>query len=264
MPYRVDLPRADGDVFDRLVDLGALDIERLPDGTLAALMPDPVTPGQVEAASGCHRVVVSPAVGRDADSVWVLSPRSTRIGSLEIVPAEASTGEGALRLIDASVFGTGLHPTTALCLEALTERMATAVPAAMLDIGTGSGVLALAALKLGVPRALAIDIDDDALRVARANAALNRLDDRIEFLRGGPAQVTGAWPLAVANVLAAPLMEVAPGLVQRIGHRGQLLLSGIPAAVEPDVSRVYRAHGMHHLNTTMRGGWVALLLEASW
>ena len=77
------------------------------------------------------------------------------------------------RLIDAAAFGTGLHPTTALCLEALEEEVGIAAPDAVLDVGTGSGVLALGALMLGVPRALGIDIDDEALRIAAENARIN-------------------------------------------------------------------------------------------
>jgi ribosomal protein L11 methyltransferase len=88
-------------------------------------------------------------------------------------------------LIDASPFGTGLHPTTALCLEALDDIVQIAHPAAVLDVGTGSGVLSLSALALGVPRALALDIDDEALRTAAHNARLNGIHDRLQLARGG-------------------------------------------------------------------------------
>ena len=89
-------------------------------------------------------------------------------------------------------------------------------------------MLALGALMMGVPRALGIDIDDEALRVAAENARINALDDRLQLARGGPETVTGTWPLILANVLAAPLIEMAPALVRRVGHQGQLVLSGIP------------------------------------
>jgi ribosomal protein L11 methyltransferase len=125
-------------------------------------------------------------------------------------------------------------------------------------------VLALAALALGVPRALGIDIEDEALRAAADNARLNGCDDRLQLLRGGPEAVSGAWPLVLANVLAAPLIEMAPALVRRVGHHGQLVLSGIPGAVEPDVARAYRHLGMRLVDVRSRGGWVALTLRASW
>ena len=227
-------------------------------------MPDSVAPEQVATALGVDDMSVSPATGRDAGSVWVLSLRPIRIGRLQIVPADTEAEPGALRLVDAAAFGTGLHPTTALCLEALEEAVQIAAPDAVLDVGTGSGVLALGALMMGVPRALGIDIDDEALRVAAENARINALDERLQLTRGGPETVTGTWPLVLANVLAAPLIEMAPALVRRVGHHGQLVLSGIPASVEPDVDHAYRRLGMRRVRVTSRAGWVALVLQASW
>ena len=148
--------------------------------------------------------------GATLDSVWVLGPRPIRIGRLRIVPASFEAEPGVLRLIDAAAFGTGLHPTTALCLEALEEAVDIGPPDAVLDVGTGSGILALAALMIGVPRAQGIDIEDEALRVAAENARLNALDQRLQLTRGGPEAVTGTWPLVLANVLPGPLIEMAP------------------------------------------------------
>ena len=179
MPYRVDLRDAGTDVFERLIELGALDVDRSPDGAIAALMPDTVTPEDVARVPGVLEVSASAAIGRDADSVWVLNARPVQVGRLRIVPAHVASDASALRLIDAPTFGTGLHPTTSLCLEALAEAVEVDLPAAVLDVGTGSGVLALAALKLGVPEARGIDIDADALRTAADNARLNGLHDRV-------------------------------------------------------------------------------------
>jgi ribosomal protein L11 methyltransferase len=251
VPYRLDLGHAEPDAADRLIDLGALDLEASPHGGLAALMPDSVTPGEVAAALGTDGLSVSPAEGRDAGSVWVLRPRPLRIGP------------DTLTLIDAAAFGTGLHPTTSLCLDALRDAVE-ARPGSVLDVGTGSGVLALGALLLGVPRALGIDVDEAALRVAEENARLNGLEAQLQLALGGPDAVSGTWPLVVANVLAAPLIEMAAVLVRRVGHHGHLILSGIPASVEPDVEQAYRRLGMLRVSSTSRGGWVALGLRASW
>ena len=271
MPYRVDLRNAGDDALDRLVELGAIDAEFSPDGAVAALMPDGVAPEQVASALGVNDISISPARGRDAGSIWVLSARPIRIGSLQILPVgsdPASTPHRdltpTLRLVDAAPFGTGLHPTTALCLETLQEVVKITRADAVLDVGTGSGVLALAALMLGVPRALAIDIDDEALAVAAENARINALDDRLQLARGGPDTLTGTWPLVVANVLAAPLIEMAPALVRRVGHHGRLVLSGIPASVESEVDQAYRRLGMRRVRATSRSGWVALMLQATW
>jgi len=264
VPYRIDLSAAGPGTFDRLVELGALDVESCGDDGLAALLPDSVTPEQLASALDVAGMIVSPAAGRDEDSVWTLSPRSVSIGRLRIVPAHHAAAPGTIRLIDAPAFGTGLHPTTALCVEALGAIVECGPPEAVLDVGTGSGVLALAALTLGVPRALAIDIDDDALRVAGENARLNGVHDRLRLARGGPDAVAGTWPLVLANILAAPLIEMAPTLARRLGHRGQLILSGISSSVEPDVHRAYRHLGMRRLAVTTREGWVAMVLQASW
>ncbi len=268
MPYRVDLCTSAADTFDRLVELGALDAELSHEGGISALMPDSIAPDRIARALGAATgdISIAPAVGRDADSVWVLSPRAIRVGRLRIVPAssEAETDALTLRLVDAAAFGTGLHATTAMCLEALEEAVDIGPPDAMLDVGTGSGVLALAALMMGVPQAQGIDIDDEALRVAAENARINALDHRLHLSRGGPEAVTGTWPLVLANVLPGPLIEMAPDLVRRVGHHGQLVLSGIPTSVEPDVDRVYRHLGMRRVRVKSRAGWVALVLQASW
>jgi len=264
VPYRVDVRRAGNDALDRLVELGAIDAEFAEDGGIAALIPDGVAPEQVASALGVDDISISPALGRDAGSVWVLSPRAIQIGGLRIVPASVGAEPGALRLVDAAAFGTGLHPTTALCLEALQDAVHNISPDAVLDVGTGSGVLALGALMLGVPRALGIDIDDEALRVAAENARLNGMDERLQLTCGGPDTVAGTWPLVLANVLAAPLIEMAPALVRCVGHHGQLVLSGIPSSVEHDVDQAYRRLGMRRLRVKSRAGWIALVLQASW
>lgn len=252
MPYRIDLRTAGPGALDRLIDLGALDVEPLPGSGVAALMPDRVRPNDIASALGLDRVPVSPAVGRDSDSVWVLQPRPIRLGAATLV------------MTDSAAFGTGLHPTTALCLEALQDLVAASLPDRVLDVGTGSGVLALAALLHGVRRAVGIDTDPEALHAARDNARMNGLDDRLEVTHGGPDIVKGAWPLVLANVLAAPLIEMAPVLVRRVGRHGRLVLSGIPDSVAPDVDSVYHRLGMQRLGRSTRGGWTALVMQATW
>ena len=209
-------------------------------------------------------VAVSAAVGRDDGSVWVLSPRPVRIGRLHLVPADIESEPNALRLIDAAAFGTGTAPDHGDVPGSAGRCRAGPPPDAVLDVGTGSGVLALAALMLGVPRALAIDIDDEALRAAADNARVNNLEDRLQLARGGPEDVSGTWPLVLASILAAPLIEMAPALVQRVGHHGQLVLSGIASSVAQEVEQAYCRLGMRRVGVTSRGGWVAIVLRATW
>src|SRR4029077_6871615 len=147
MPYRIDISSPPHDALDQLVQLGALDVESVSNG-LAAIIPDGVTPEAVAVALDRAGVTVSPAVARDNGSVWLLSPRAVRIGSFLIAPPDVAAPAGALRLTDSTAFGTGHHPTTALCIEAIAEALTIAVPDSVLDVGTGSGVLALAALMM--------------------------------------------------------------------------------------------------------------------
>lgn len=268
MPYRIDLERFDEPALLRLIALGALDIETSGvDGRAAALMPDAVSPQAVAQVLGVAEVHVGAAAGRDADSVWLLSPQPVRLGRLRLVPANRVAvvpAPGDLRMLDTAAFGTGHHPTSALCVEVIDDLVQATPITQMLDVGTGSGVLALAALALGVPHAVAIDIDGEAIRTAVANARLNGMARRLSAVHADVSALRGRWPLVVANVLAAPLVEMAPRLTACVGHGGQLLLSGIPSAVQDDVGRAYRHLGMHLVDVRTRGGWVAVMLRASW
>jgi ribosomal protein L11 methyltransferase len=263
VPYRIDIPSPPHYARDRLVELGALDVEAHNDG-LAAIIPDGVTPAAVAEALNLTNLAVSPAVARDNGSVWLLSPRAIRIGSIVIAPPEVAAPPHALRLTDSAAFGTGHHPTTSLCVEALEEALSIAVPDTLLDVGTGSGILALAALLLGVPRAVGLDIDADALQISAEHARINNLADRLELVLGGPDAVDGTWPLVVANVLAAPLIEMAPIIVRRLEGRGRLILSGIPCSLESEVWRAYQWLGVRHLRSETRAGWTVLVAQASW
>ena len=263
MPYRVDLRDPPAHAFETLVDLGALDVDAV-EGGLAAIMPDAVPATVIARALELRDMRVSVAVGRDDDSVWMLSPRPVRVGTFVIVPKDAVAPPDALRMTDSGAFGTGLHATTALCLEALEDRFDAGVPARVLDVGTGSGILALAALRLGAERAVGLDLDAGALRAAAANACLNHLEDRLALVRGGPDAVAGAWPLVLANIRAAELMAMAPGLVQRIASQGYLVLSGIPCSVASEVDQTYHRLGMTQVTSYARGTWAAIVLRASW
>ena len=115
----------------------------------------------------------------------------------------------ALGLIDSNAFGTGHHPTTAMCIEALEEILSVECMASILDVGAGTGILALAALKMGVAQAVAIDIDDEALKVAAENAQRNNVADRLLLAHGGPD--------VIMRRLAACRRERARGPIDRAG-----------------------------------------------
>ena len=262
MPYRIDIAFPLPNAIEILIGLGALDIESVNDG-LAAIMPDSLTQDKVVSVLGVASIKFSAAIARDNSSVWLLSPRTIRIGKVTIASPSATALPGALKLIDSPAFGTGHHPTTALCIEAIEEILTHEHLDSILDVGTGSGILALTALAMGVPQAIGLDIDADALEVAAENARLNDFADRLELILGGPDVVHGRWPLVVANVLAAPLIDMAPLLARRVGRRGRLILSGVPSSLESEVKRAYQHCGIGHIKSTSRAGWTMLIAQAS-
>jgi ribosomal protein L11 methyltransferase len=265
VPYRIDIASPASDALELLLEFGALDIELVGDNDVAAILPDGVKPEAVARAFGEARVTISEATARDSGSVWLLRPRAIRIAGILIAPHGVAAGtDDTLQWIDSNAFGSGHHPTTALCIEALQEMLAAEPAGGLLDVGTGTGILALAALKLGVPQAVGIDVDADALTAARQNAQQNGLSERLKLVCGGPDAVQGTWPLVVANILAAPLIEMAPVMVRRLGHGGRLILSGIPVSVEAEVRRVYQHLGVQLLHSKARAGWTVVTARASW
>ena len=135
-------------------------------------------------------------------------------------------------------FGTGTHPTTALCLEWL-ESLDLAGQT-VLDYGCGSGILAVAALKLGAVSAHGIDIDPQALTASRDNAEKNGVESRLTLGFPGDADVPAA-DVVVANILAGPLVELAGDILARLKPGGQLALSGILAEQVETVKAAYAA-----------------------
>jgi ribosomal protein L11 methyltransferase len=149
-------------------------------------------------------------------------------------------------------FGTGTHPTTALCLEWLDRHPPR--DAAVLDYGCGSGILAIAALKLGAREVWAVDIDEQALWASRENAARNRVDARLKTAL--PAALPERdFDLLLANILANPLIELAPRLAERVRPGGDLVLSGILAAQAGAVREAYRSRFLLS-ETVEQDGWV--------
>jgi ribosomal protein L11 methyltransferase len=164
-------------------------------------------------------------------------------------------------------FGTGLHETTSLVAEILAEMSARGALSgrAVLDVGCGSGILALVALRLGAARAVAVDVDPDAISVTRENAARNAVADRIEATVTAIADLKGTFPIIVANIESGPLVQLAPALVAHLAPGGALVLSGILApevapSQLPDIQRAFRALREHDVRR--KGEWIAVTLTA--
>ncbi len=195
-----------------------------------------------------------------AEEDWVRNTQA-QFGPIEIadgffvVPSWSEPPDpGALnlRLDPGLAFGTGSHPTTRLCLEWLRESVAGGE--SVLDYGCGSGILAIAAAKLGAGSVTGVDLDPQAIVASRANAAANGL---VATFDEPDALAPGAYDIVVANILANPLRLLAPALAARVAPRGRLALSGI---LEPQASDVVAAYAPWFTLAASRAseGWVLL------
>ncbi|MER8809993.1 50S ribosomal protein L11 methyltransferase [Mesorhizobium australicum] len=176
------------------------------------------------------------------------------------------SGELAIEIEAGLAFGTGHHGTTAGCLEMLEKVVRREHPRNALDLGTGSAVLALAVAKLAHIPVLATDIDPVAVKVAAANARLNHVKGLIEtvtapgfhhpiFARRAP------FDLIVANILARPLMRLAPQMAGHIALGGSIVLSGILDRQRDAVISAYVGQNFRHVSTLHRDGWVTIHLK---
>ncbi|PSM17796.1 50S ribosomal protein L11 methyltransferase [Nitratireductor sp. StC3] len=166
----------------------------------------------------------------------------------------------------AQAFGTGHHGTTAGCLEMIADVVRRERPASVLDLGTGSGVLAIAVAKLAHVPVLATDIDPIATAVAARNMRLNRVGADVDAVtatgfRHREIARRAPYDLIVANILARPLMQLAPGMTRHLRPGGSLILSGILARQRNAVIAAYAGQRFGHVRTLTRGEWVSLHLK---
>jgi ribosomal protein L11 methyltransferase len=171
-----------------------------------------------------------------------------------------------IRIEAGLAFGTGHHETTTLCLEAMTLVARRRRPGRILDLGCGTGVLAIAAAKLWRRHVLASDIDPVATEVARDNARTNSAGPIVHVAvadgLNSPAIRTHApYDLILANILAGPLRRLAPALAGALAPGGIAVLSGLLRDQEQQVSSSYRAQGLVQRNALRKGPWSALVLE---
>jgi ribosomal protein L11 methyltransferase len=155
-------------------------------------------------------------------------------------------------------FGSGEHPTTALCLEWLAENLETGNPTTIIDYGSGSGVLSLAAIKLGVTSAIAVDNDPQAILSTKENARRNNISEQIAtFLPSELPFIEADY--IVANILANPLMTLAPTIISHLKTGGTLVLSGILNEQTDLVALTYMNYGITLTEITKRGAWIRIV-----
>ena len=163
--------------------------------------------------------------------------------------------EVVIELDPGMAFGTGLHPTTRMCLQALEEHLKPG--AKVLDLGTGSGILAIAAAKLGAGSVLALDNDPLAVKAARANVRANGVQDLVAVEPGSLDKATEEFELVLVNILARVIIEfVDQGLVDRVRPTGLLVAAGIIAEQEVEVAAVLRERGLEIVERRQEKDWV--------
>jgi ribosomal protein L11 methyltransferase len=243
-------------VLDALTAEGAEAVEEEADAIWAlfrGLDPERVAQRLAKALGG--PVEVAPEQLLDWETTWSRRLAPVDVGGLQIAPwgARGPARPDALVLEIGGAFGTGVHATTRLCLDSLVERPPRG---RLLDVGTGTGVLALAGLRLGADQAWGTDLDAEALAVAARNAARHGLAERCTFSQGSvpPRQ---RFDRVLANLVTGPLQALADDLARAVAPGGELVVSGYPASQQALVGRWFRATGLRGFVSGEREGWGA-------
>jgi ribosomal protein L11 methyltransferase len=203
----------------------------------------------------------------DWANAWKAHFRVHKVGTRVVIKPSwqsyaVAAEEVVVELDPGMAFGTGLHPTTRTCLEALEKHLTPEMN--VLDLGTGSGILAIAAAKLGAASVLAMDIDPVAVKTARANVRINRVQRKVKVRRG-----TLPLPhpdhksdLILANIIAKVIMELAHALITALKPGGILIASGIIQEHQAEVENHLLLTGALPLGAIREGDWLTLVYQA--
>lgn len=198
---------------------------------------------------------------------WKQNFSTQRIGKHLVIKPTWETfspqdGDRVIEIDPGMAFGTGTHGTTLLCLETIAELFdGDSPPASLLDVGTGSGILALGAAALGCQRILACDIDEEACRVAQQNIAANNYSDQIEVTSQPLEQLSGQFDLVVANILAEENVRLGQALLDRLAPGGHLILSGILKEKEEFVRTGFASYPLTIFPTRYHDEWICLIFR---
>jgi ribosomal protein L11 methyltransferase len=187
-----------------------------------------------------------------------VTPRLMVLPAWEPVPL--SIDREIIRIDPGPAFGTGQHPTTRMCLEAMEKTHLTG-SWRMLDVGTGSGILAIYGVKLGAYRVIAVDIDPEALRWANRNIALNKLSGAIELSPGPLEQLKGTFSLIAANLILGEILRLFSVLTRLLIPNGWLILSGILREQVNEIKGRVRANPFHESAILYQQEWACVILR---
>jgi ribosomal protein L11 methyltransferase len=214
-----------------------------------------------------HATEITPLLDEAWASAWQQSFPAREVGRrLLVLPPWIEPPSGSDRstviIEPGRAFGTGHHGTTEGCLVLLEEALAATPNASTLDIGTGTGILAVAALKLGAPTVLAIDVDPDAVSATQVNAGRNGCAGLTVRL-AEPQEVAGRFPLVLANLLTHTHLALASQYARLVAPGGSLVLGGMLQDEDDRVSLALAAAGFTTRSRLALEGWASLRLEAA-
>ncbi len=203
---------------------------------------------------------------READWAdgWKPFFKCTPVGNRLLIKPQWETYEGedrtVLEIDPGAAFGTGTHATTRMCLEVLDAKVSTGQT--VLDIGSGSGILSIAALLLGAKSAVGVDIDATAVRVAAENAAMNGVQDRVQYLQGDLTdKVQGQFDIVCANIVADAIISLQQDVARFLKPGGIFLCSGIIDVRKDDVLAAFEKNGFKILETHIYENWYAFVAQ---
>jgi len=210
------------------------------------------------------RLLSAPVAEEDWSETWKKHVRPVRVGRIWVGPSWelAKSGDAPVKLVidPGMAFGTGDHPTTSMCLQALQDAVDRKKASTVLDVGTGTGVLAIAARRMGAGRVVGNDIDPAAVRIAGENAERNEAKD-IEFTDKPLERIPGEFDIVVANLYAGVLVQLAPRLASRLAKEGTLILTGVLATQAAEVTQAFDREKLKNLGRRTSGEWVLLRYE---
>lgn len=205
-------------------------------------------------------VTVDKVDDQDWATAWKAYYKPERIGERVVVSPswetyEPAPGEIVIRLDPGMAFGTGKHPTTAMCVRELECIVGPGMR--VLDVGTGSGILSVTAAKLGAGQVVAVDVDTVAVDVARENVDVNGVGDTVTVLQGDlAAGITGQFDIVVANIIADVIIRLLPDVPRLLAPGGRFIGCGIIDERRQDVERAVEAAGLRVDHVRTSGDWV--------